>query len=266
MRTLITLIGITVTFLSCSPKNSKVSQTDIKDHSRILKGDTIKYDYILFDTRKDTCSRCNYLSMQYPLIQGLPRLNDTLRIILLGYLEMPDSVKTDFRRLFETYAKDFVTHDDQEALTTADHNISIDKQFPGFLVLNFDEASSGGAHPNQSLQFLNWDTKLDEIITLNDIFVENYEERLTVIAEKIFRSDAGLSKNDKLENYHFENGEFALNNNFSITSKGISFYYNSYEIQAYVEGPTDLFIPYASIKHLLRPKTVVSQFINNVSI
>ena len=46
-----------------------------------------------------------------------------------------------------------------------------------------------------------------------------------------------------------------------ITPTGLSFLYNEYEIKSYAEGQTTLFIPYTQIKSLLRPKTVVSQYL-----
>jgi hypothetical protein len=49
--------------------------------------------------------------------------------------------------------------------------------------------------------------------------------------------------------------------NFSVTPIGIKFLYNQYEIKPYAAGITELFIPYAQIKSLLRPNSVVTQFI-----
>ena len=54
---------------------------------------------------------------------------------------------------------------------------------------------------------------------------------------------------------------FALNDNFLVTPVGIRFLYNEYEIKSYAEGQTELLIPYNKIKSLLRPQSVVSQYL-----
>jgi hypothetical protein len=127
--------------------------------------------------------------------------------------------------------------------------------------LDFAEGSSGGAHPNSNDYYYNWDRKKSKLISLSDILIDNYDDELTNIAEEIFRTNEGLRKNQPLNHYFFDGGVFALNDNFKITNEGISFFYNSYEIKSYIEGPTDLLIPYKSIKKLLRPNTVITQYL-----
>ena len=46
-------------------------------------------------------------------------------------------------------------------------------------------------------------------------------------------------------------GELEPTENFYLTPKGITFYYNIYEIAPYVMGPTQITLPYESIQHLL---------------
>ena len=76
--------------------------------------------------------------------------------------------------------------------------------------------------------------------------------RLTYMASTIFRKQEGLSPTQSLENYFFENQKFSLNTNFLITKKGLLFYYNSYEIRSYAEGPMELLVPYTAISGLLK--------------
>jgi hypothetical protein len=84
---------------------------------------------------------------------------------------------------------------------------------------------------------------------------------LTTIGEKIFRLQEKLSDTGSLSNYIFEHGKFTLTNNFLITPIGIHFLYNEYAVRAHSDGPTELLIPYIQIKPLLRPNTVISQYI-----
>ena len=97
---------------------------------------------------------------------------------------------------------------------------------------------------------------------MDDIFVEGYQENLNKIAEKIFRTDEKLSDTTSLAtNYFFDKNKFSLNKNFMVTPQGVSFLYNEYEIKPYSAGQTTLLIPYSQIKSLLRPATVVSQYL-----
>ncbi len=122
-----------------------------------------------------------------------------------------------------------------------------------------------GAHGAYLAHFINWNSHANKKITLSDIFVKGYREPLDKIAEKIFRKDEKLSDTATLaDDYFFENNKFRLNENFMITPLGIRFLYNEYEIKPYSAGQTNLVIPYIRIKSLLRPHTVVSQYIKYI--
>jgi hypothetical protein len=46
-----------------------------------------------------------------------------------------------------------------------------------------------------------------------------------------------------------------------LTPVGIRFLYNQYEIKPYAAGQTDLVVPYTQIKQLLKPNTVIAQYL-----
>jgi hypothetical protein len=120
----------------------------------------------------------------------------------------------------------------------------------------------GGAHGSSGTYFINWNTKANKNITLNDLFIDGYGDKLKAVAEGIFRKDEKLSDTSSLaRDYFFKDNKFALNDNFSVTPIGLKFVYNQYEIKPYAAGITELFIPYSQIKTLLRPNSVVGKFI-----
>ncbi|WDF79973.1 RsiV family protein [Mucilaginibacter sp. AW1-7] len=120
----------------------------------------------------------------------------------------------------------------------------------------------GGAHGSSGTYFINWNTKANKSITLNDLFIDGYADKLKAIAEGIFRKEEKLSDTASLaRDYFFKDNRFALNDNFSVTPIGLKFIYNQYEIKPYAAGITELFIPYSQIKTLLRPNSVVGKFI-----
>jgi len=272
------IIFVIIAALSaCSHSKLKQSVTDSIQQKKktnktqpVIKKDTVAYSYVHLDTRNNKCEKCDYIAISYPIFKNVHELNDAITTTLYNYINEYGDQKiadnSDFRVAFKKFAKTYGADSDSSdvnkpAATTFDYNINIEIQDSSLIVLSLQEESSGGAHPNHRTSFLNWNTKANKSIELEDIFIEGYEDKLTTIAENIFRKEEGLSQKDSLGSYFFENGVFALNDNFRITPKGINFYYNFYEIKPYSEGPTDLLIPYTSIKNLLRPNTVISQYL-----
>jgi len=120
----------------------------------------------------------------------------------------------------------------------------------------------GGAHGHTLSFFFNWNTKARKSIELADILKKGYQDSLNKVAESIFRKNEKITDSASLAlDYFFKDNKFTLNNNFLITPVGIRFLYNQYEIKPYAAGQTNLLIPYAKIKSLLLPHTVVSQYI-----
>lgn len=272
MKWSILALFIMLSTIACTPhvKNNAATNNGLQkgliNKKLIANIDTVVYEYNSVIASDSTCNDC-HISITYPIIKNKPALKDTINHILFGYIGNPDT-NENFESFFEKYAKAYGqtdgsvnAADNKNIVETYDYNITIVEQDPGLIVFDLREEQTGGAHPNALLNFLNWDTKTDEEVALDDILIQGYEPRLTTIAEKIFRKQERLREKEPLTNFFFEDGEFALNGNFKLTSEGISFFYNSYEIQPYIDGPTELLIPYASIKQLLRPNTVTTQFI-----
>jgi hypothetical protein len=117
----------------------------------------------------------------------------------------------------------------------------------------------GGAHPNSVFTYLNYDPINHKEIVLNDLINPDSMSKLTAVAEKIFRKNEKLSPTESLKDkYFFENDTFSLNQNFTITEKGLKFLYNPYEIKAYVYGTTELLIPFAELKDIAKPNSLLN--------
>ena len=145
---------------------------------------------------------------------------------------------------------------------TLESNATVVRQDSSLTTIQIDRyVYAGGAHGSNYTGFVNWNTKTNRKIDLSDILIKGYNERLTEAGEKIFRAQEKLNDSGSLSNYFFKDGKFSLNNNFLITPIGLRFLYNEYEIKPYSDGATELLIPYAQIRSLLRPNTVISQYI-----
>ncbi len=117
----------------------------------------------------------------------------------------------------------------------------------------------GGAHPNTVFTYLNYDPVSHQEIVLDTLIKPGSMPALTAVAEKIFRKNEKIPPSASLkDNYFFENDKFSLNQNFTITKEGLKFLYNPYEIKAYAYGTTELLIPFAELKEIARPNSLLN--------
>jgi hypothetical protein len=114
---------------------------------------------------------------------------------------------------------------------------------------------TGGAHPNSWMVFLNFDRETGELVSLRDLLIPGFDNKLNLLIEGQFRKDNDINQNEDISNNDkfslFEN-KINYTNNFYITKDGISFFYNAYEIAAYVYGPIEVNIPYSKLKELIK--------------
>lgn len=122
---------------------------------------------------------------------------------------------------------------------------------------------TGGAHANTYVIFKNYNLTDGQEITLDEIVPADKQKELTGIAEIEFRKLKELAPDADLgqAGFWFENNEYYLSDNFLISDSSLVFYYNNYEITAYAFGPTELLIPYSSIKSLLGEKSLLKNLI-----
>ena len=93
---------------------------------------------------------------------------------------------------------------------------------------------------------------------------DNYRDSLNQVAELIFKKNEGLRADAPIDSnsYFFTDHRFSINNNFVFTTEGIKFLYNQYEIKPYAAGKTELLVPYAKIKSLIKPGSVLQPFLD----
>jgi hypothetical protein len=120
----------------------------------------------------------------------------------------------------------------------------------------------GGAHPNSYTVFTVLELNSGNKITLEDIFIANYEPILNKIAEQEFRKLKELEEYEDLDEagFWFDDNKFSINDNFALSDEGLTFYYNNYEITAYAYGPTELIIPLAKISQLIKDGGILAEF------
>jgi hypothetical protein len=256
---------------SCSDSRHRKVFEAAKSDTNIIKlasvPDTLAYVWRKLDNG-DTITKDGHrhITLIYPEFKNYKMLNDTInkRIgDMNGWEAKPEIAANNS----EPAKDENALSDESDDITDYgtgfgydDYLVNIIGQYRGFIVFDFSHEESGGAHPNHDDTYLNWDSKAHKTILLSQLFINGYNEKLNRIAENLFRKVYKLPRKGTLAPY-FDAVDFFLPENFSIRTDGLNFFYGSYTIVPYGYGYPELFIPYSSIKHLLRPNTVISQYI-----
>lgn len=245
-----------------------------KKQANGINTDTLAYTYTFIKHRASDCgdkpdSGCTVASVAYPEFKNSKTLNDSVKNKLFNLFWDDTTLEADTD--LQKYASQFVSVYEQSKndpavkgkIFAVKSSAKIVRQDSSLITLEIGGYMyQGGAHGSTITYLYNWDTKANKVIRLDDLFAPGYHDKLTAIADTIFRKDEKLSDTASLaDSYFFKNNTFALNNNFLITPVGVRFLYNQYEIKPYAAGQTELLIPYTKIKSLLLPHTVIAQYI-----
>lgn len=237
--------------ISCNNNNNSFTQnTDTLTYkvNEVIVGDTaatfakITYPYFL-DEDENTGINTFLLT------------NFTKESKLSSYQEVCEG----FIKQYDSLAKENL---DYTQNWTSEKSVKVDfQQYPFISLSNAWYEYTGGAHGNHGTIFINYNCEKQTKIELNDLFNTEQTKELTKIGEQIFRKKEGLKEGDDFKDYFFDNGIFVLPTNFSIRKEGLLFQYGIYEIKPYVEGTTDLLVPYDSVNSLILEGNLLKQLI-----
>jgi len=136
-----------------------------------------------------------------------------------------------------------------EDKTTVKLYATTEKSFT-LAIINYNY--SGGAHANRTIEYENYTIENAKELEMKDMFVDGYQNKLTSIANRYYRESNNLSANDSLTKIGWYGDNFILSDNFAITSKGLEFLYNPYEIKPHIAGITTFLLPYNKITSITK--------------
>jgi hypothetical protein len=111
---------------------------------------------------------------------------------------------------------------------------------------------SGGAHANRTVEYENYSIEDGKELDMKDIFVNGYLSKLTLTANRFYRESNNLSAYESLTKIGWYGDRFILSDNFAITTKGLEFLYNPYEIKPHIAGITTFLLPYKRIASIMK--------------
>jgi len=222
-----------------------------------------------------TSKRCVVFQIEYPVINGMvsqpvmDKINRGIENDILssapveegeiksinGMMEGLSRSYSDLISEFEDYEQAWVVEINADILYQSKHYISL-----ASTIFNY----TGGAHPNNNQLYKSYNLQTGEAISLDDLFIDGFENSLNQSAEIEFRMQKEIPPNNSLESagYWFEDNRFKLNDNFAIINNSLIFYFNPYEIGPYSLGATELELKLTDYVDLIDPNGPISALKN----
>jgi hypothetical protein len=274
------LIGfICLGMLACQSENKNQKKVDsAANNNAISVSDTLHYAYDSIKVvSKHLVEADNHPSDTTRAVITFPKFNDDnlnqlVEARVCQNASSPDRAYKSYLELASSFVKgfdDYLSYNEDNIQTWfLDIDVQVINQDASLLALKFSQADyMGGAHPNSSFSYLNYDRHTRAVLNLDSLLKPNTYAKLEAIAEHIFRKNEGLKPDQSLaDTYFFDKDVFRLNSNFTLTKEGIEFLYNPYEIKPYVAGTTKLLIPYNSIMDLVKENSIIHRIVDNAGI
>lgn len=253
---------ILLSVIACRNENRTVKAGQTEYQSPAFKYDSIIVFSKNVSFESESVKDTSTAKISYPIFAD-EKINQFIQQKVLNAADETEQYSSypDFANAFVKNYDDFIKENKGYAQTWfLDGRVEVKKQKPGYLSLLFSFVNyEGGAHPNSSYIYLNYDPESSREIILDSLIIAGTKPKLTAVAEKIFRKNEKLTATASLkDSYFFENNTFTLNNNFTITDEGLKFLYNPYEIKAYAFGVTELVIPFSDLKDIAKPKSLLN--------
>ena len=242
------LISIFFFFLlcSCSPQN-KVSKLIIEN--KVLS--------------KEFCQEasCAEVFFSWPSIASGPhkeKINTEILNKLAVYASFEEEPGMDLNTAVESFLNEFrnFKNDFPDASSGWSIEVKAEVSFDslGILSVIFQEYNyTGGAHPNSSKTFLNFDKLKGNLLSNQEIVSD--EASLLKLVEDEFRSFHEIDENIEIledDRFFIPESGFALARAIGYSGNHLLLIYNPYEIGPYVMGSTEIKIPLNRLKGIVR--------------
>lgn len=111
---------------------------------------------------------------------------------------------------------------------------------------------TGGAHGSAVSSYLNFDIQRKKQLRYSDIFRSGTDDAVQKSIEKYFRIQHKLKPNQSLQDAGLFENTIPPTKNLYLTTAGVVFCYQQYEIGPYAMGQIEIFVPIHELKPLLQ--------------
>ena len=119
-------------------------------------------------------------------------------------------------------------------------------------VAYFAYSYTGGAHGNYGTTAASYDLRTGRRLRYDDILLPSAAARLPALLAAAVRPLVGLGPGEALDKTLFVKA-MPVTHNVFLTSGGVEFIYQPYEIASYAQGEVRVFVPLGQVRELLRP-------------
>lgn len=226
---------------------------------------TQREEKVTFNTKKISSERCianncGKVEISYPVAadaESADLINTEIMRQLLVYfhqdkeLDNLDSAANDFLDSYEEFKTEFP---DAPGEWTVELEVKLTYESDSTLSFVFTEFNySGGAHPNSSVYYLNFDKQTGKPLSREQVILD--QRKMLGLAEEAFREYHEVADGVKLEDdgrFFIPDTGFFLPNAVGYEDGKLILSYIPYEIGPYVLGYTDLEFSPEEVKGIVR--------------
>lgn len=263
MKKIALLFIAAATIISCNQEKSKTETNKAKADTLTYKYDSVKvYSKNVLKRDAKQHDTANAI-IKYPVFEN-QSLNTYINRQVLNFFSEEDRSTSTYPEIANSFINGYDSFYAENKDTPQWWFLLIDikvlKQSANYIALKYIHADyTGGAHGMTNISFINYNPQTNQPVVLDSLIQTNQKAKLLHIAEGIFRKNEKLTATEPLvDKYFFDKGIFSLPQNFYVSDKGLVFLYNPYEIKAYVFGTTELIIPFADLKEIAKPNTILT--------
>jgi hypothetical protein len=221
------------------------------------------------------------LNLQFPSSYGDPKILDKIRaIILADFFQHNDSLNTEPKAAMKAYIKERIKlYEESEEIIQDEEEEDVDggsqvawKDNETMLVrynakslLSYTIESaqfSGGAHGGKSFRNTVINLKNGERLTEDDLFTEESKPLINeMILKKLMEQNEVDNAEDLAQIGYFDVSEIGQYKNFYLTTDGIVYTFNEYEIAAYALGTIEVKINFKDMAGFVLPGSPIEPLI-----
>jgi len=120
----------------------------------------------------------------------------------------------------------------------------------------------GGAHGSYNSTYKVFDLQTGKPLLLDHILKDGNQAKLSKLLEQEIRKQMEIPDNQSLKEFGLFENTVKPNQNFYLDRSGIGFFYNRYELAAYVFPPFDVYIPFSKIEEMLKTEGVIKRLLD----
>lgn len=235
--------------------------------SQVIDRDRLVFKMLTKEQTFDDClagaDGCTYVRLDFPVLVDAPEGYAVTAVTEAVFDSLTDNYGEEgwypsVEALMQAFIDDYRgLKQDQPGYEHAwflERKVFVLYNTPEILSMSLSERTfTGGAHGMATVTFTNLDPRTGASILLSDVLVDGYEATLLPLAEARFREVRGIEDGMSLSDAgfsFFDNGVFALTENFAIGEDALTFYYNAYEVAPYALGSTEIVLSYDELNGL----------------